>query len=303
MSVPLWPNFFIAGAPKAGTSSLHAYLQGVPGVFMSRIKEPNYFSRVVVPADHPVRPIRDTQAYLQLFAGAEGKVLIGEASPTYLADPEAPRLIKEVSPHCRILISLRDPVERAFSHYLMMRNNGITELSFLEEIRRGFELRDRLNIALLRPDVGLYHDQVARYREAFGTAQVMVLIFEEFMADPAQALRRVLAFAGVQYDIGDFRPAAYRQYAEVRGSVVKRLFGNRTIARLSEAVIPSQTRKWVRDRFLMKKAAKPEMEAEARRVLMDFYRDDVRDLSSLLRRPLPWRNFPEVQGPAARAGA
>jgi hypothetical protein len=271
----------------------------MPGVFMSRIKEPNYFSRVVVPADHPVRPIRDTEAYLQLFAGAEGKALIGEASPTYLADPEAPRLIKEVSPHCRILISLRDPVERAFSHYLMMRNNGVTERSFLEEIRRGFELRERLNIALLRPDVGLYHDQVARFLGTFGAGQVMVLVFEEFMADPAQALRSVLAFAGIPHDIGDFRPTAYRQYAEVRGTLVKRLFGNRTIARLSEAVVPSQTRKWVRDRFLMKKAAKPVMDLEARRVLTEFYRDDVRNLARLLGRPLPWRNFPEVQGLAA----
>src|SRR5262245_19319223 len=168
-----WPNFFIAGVPKAGTSSLHAYLQGVPGVFMSKIKEPNFFSRIVVPPDHPVRPIRDTDAYLELFAGSEGHALVGEASPTYLADPEAPRLIRAASPDCRIVVSLRDPVERAFSHYLMMRNNGVTERSFLDEIRRGFELRDRLNIALLRPDVGLYHDQVARYREVFGPDRFM----------------------------------------------------------------------------------------------------------------------------------
>jgi hypothetical protein len=294
-----WPNFFIVGAPKAGTSSLHAYLNDMPGVFMSRIKEPNYFSRVVVPLDHPVRPIRDTDAYLQLFAGSEGHALVGEASPTYLADPEAPRLIREVSPESRILISLRDPVERAYSHYLMMRNNGFTERSFVDEIARGFELRDRLNIALLRPDVGLYRDQVARYFDTFGTAKVMVVIFEEFMADPAQALRSILAFAGIGHDIGNFRPRAYRQYAEVRGKFVRRLFGNRTIARLSESLVPSGARKWVRDRLLTRQAAKPSMDAEGRQVLTDFYRVDVRALSQLLGRPLPWRNFPEVQAPTA----
>ncbi len=291
-----WPNFFIAGAPKAGTSSLHAYLQGIPGVFMSRIKEPNFFSRVVVPANHPVRPIRDTAAYLELFAGSEGFALVGEASPTYLADPEAPRLIKEVSPGSRVVASLRDPVERAYSHFLMMRNNGFTNRSFPDEIRRGFELRTQLDIVLLRPDVGLYHDQVARYLETFGPAQFMVLIFEEFMADPAASLRKILAFAGVEHEIGDFRPPAYRQYAEVRGTFVRRLFGNRTVARLSEALVPSGARKWVRDRILMKKAAKPRMDEEGRRLLTEFYRDDVQKLSRLLGRPLPWRNFPEVQG-------
>ena len=104
---------------------------------MSKIKEPNYFSRVVVPDDHPLRPIRDTEKYLQLFAGATSERVVGEASPTYLADPEAPRLIRDVAPDCRVLISLRDPVERAFSHYLMMRNNGKAEGSFLDEVRRG----------------------------------------------------------------------------------------------------------------------------------------------------------------------
>jgi hypothetical protein len=241
-----------------------------------------------------VRPIRDTDAYLQLFTGSEGFSLVGEASPTYLADPDAPRLIKEVSPECRIVASLRDPVERAFSHYLMMRNNGVTDRGFMDEIRRGFELRKQLNIVLLRPDVGLYHDQVARYLETFGTRQFMVLIFEEFMADPAAALRRILAFAGIEHELGEFRPPVYRQYAEVRGSFVRRLFGNPVVSRMSETLVPSGARKWVRDRLLMKKAAKPDMDPEARRVLTDFYRDDVQKLSRLLGRPLPWRNFPEV---------
>ena len=90
--MPIWPNLFIAGAPRCGTSSLHAYLDAIPGIFMSRIKEPNYFSRVVIGDDHPmVRPIRDESEYLALFAAAGDARIRGEASPNYIGDPKRPR--------------------------------------------------------------------------------------------------------------------------------------------------------------------------------------------------------------------
>lgn len=300
MKAGTWPNFFIAGAPKAGTSSLHAYLQAVPGIFMSKIKEPNYFSRVVVPDDHPVRPIRDTQKYLQLFAGVTSERIVGEASPTYLADPEAPRLIREVAPDSRVLISLRDPVERTFSHYLMMRNNGTATASFQDEINRGIQLQARRNLAVLRPEVGLYHEQVKRYLDTFNAAQVKVILFEEFMADVKGTLGQILQFLGISHDLENFAAPAYRQFAEVRGPVVRYLFGNRTIARASEVLVSPRLRKWVRERILVRSAAKPAMDAEARAWLTDYYRDDVRNLAALLGRPLPWRNFPESGGEEKR---
>jgi hypothetical protein len=288
-----WPNFFIVGAPKAGTSSLHAYLQAVPGIFMSKIKEPNYFSRVLVPDDHPLRPIRDTQQYLALFAGATTERVVGEASPTYLADPETPRRIHAVAPGARILISLRDPVERAYSHYLMMRNNGKASGSFLDEARRGLVAPEPQAGMPLRPDVGLYHDAVRRYLDVFGAAQVQVILFEEFMADVAGTLARITRFLGVEHDFAGFRPPAYRPFGEARGPIVRYLFGNRTVARVSEAMIPPGLRRWIRERILVRKAAKPQMDHEARALLCDFYRDDVARVATLLGRPLPWRNFSE----------
>ena len=62
-----WPNFFIVGAPKAGTSSLYAYLKDIPGIYMSPIKEPNYFSAATIPATSSFGPIRDKKKYLSLF--------------------------------------------------------------------------------------------------------------------------------------------------------------------------------------------------------------------------------------------
>src|SRR3989304_10189805 len=114
-----WPNLFIVGAPKSGTTSLHAYLDKIDDIFMSPIKEPNYFSAQTVSIKHPVNPIRDKKKYLKLFQKGIHNKYIGEASPSYLADSEASKLIHQVSPNAKIIISLRDPIDRVFSHYLM----------------------------------------------------------------------------------------------------------------------------------------------------------------------------------------
>jgi len=288
------PNFFIAGAPKAGTSSLCAYLQTIPGIYMSRLKEPNYFSRIVVPDDHPVRPIRDQRQYLQLFAEAGEARVIGEASPTYLADPEAPRLIKAYIPHAKVLASLRDPVERAYSHYLMMLNNGTAKGTFLDEIKRGLALGDNRRLSLLRADVGLYYRQVERFHSEFGDAQFKVLLFEEFSIDVVGTLRQVLDFLCIEQSLQEFTAPAYREYSVVRGPLVRYVFGNRTIARASELLIPPAIRKAVRDKLLVRKAAKPVMEPAAREFLRQYYADDTRALARLLGRELPWRNFPNA---------
>ena len=287
-----WPNLFIAGAPRCGTSSLDAYLRDIPGIFMSRIKEPNYFARKVIPDDHPMlKPIRDEKQYLQLFAGAGTARFRGEASPTYLEDPEAPHLINRVAPDARFVVSLRDPVERLHSHYLMMKNNRPSMGSFAEEVKRGVELQHNRSLAVLGPDVGMYHEQLQRVHGVLGKHRVKVLIFEEYTADVPAALRQVLDFLGIDHSLEGFAAPAHRQFSEARGPLVRFLFGTRTISLATEALIPPRLRKAIRDRFLVRQVPKPELDAEAREFLKRYYSDDVHRLADLLGRPLPWPNF------------
>jgi len=126
----VWPNFFIVGAPRAGTTSLYFYLKQVPEVYLSPVKEPNYFSVKIIPDDHYLLPIRNKKNYLKLFEKVKDEKAIGEASPSYLEDPETPYLISQDVSDARIIAILRDPVERAFSHYLMMVSQGFEKLSF-----------------------------------------------------------------------------------------------------------------------------------------------------------------------------
>lgn len=294
-----WPNLFIAGAPRCGTSSLHAWLQEIPGIFMSRIKEPNYFSRSLIGQDNPLlKPIRDEKEYLALFRGAGDARYIGEASPTYLADPDAPALIERTAPGARVIVSLRDPVERLHSLFLMLRNNGAVKDDFMAEIRHGISSGEGLDSGRIYAHSGLYARQVERFRATFGDSRFLVLVFEELMAGIPGTLRRVLDFLGIDHAVDGFAEPAQRQYGEARGPFVRYLFGNRLISRAAESLVPYALRKAVRNAILVRPASKPAMEPAAREFLVRYYRDDVAHLEGLLGRRMPWRNF--AGGTAAR---
>ena len=108
---PRWPNLFVVGAPRAGTTSLYHYLRQHPEIYMSPLKEPHFFSHSNPQSDTVVK---HQDAYLRLFDAARGEKLRGEASPAYLADPDAPARIKDASPEAKIVAVLREPVSRAF---------------------------------------------------------------------------------------------------------------------------------------------------------------------------------------------
>jgi hypothetical protein len=287
-----WPNLFIAGAPRCGTSSLHAWLQSIPGIHMSRIKEPNYFSREVIGDDNPlVKPIRDEREYLRLFKDSAGARIRGEASPNYLEDPGAPALIAQKVPDAKVVVSLRDPVERLHSTYLMLRNNVPGMGDFGREIERGLAGQGNLRLSVVAPRTGLYAEQVDRYRRVFGDSRFLVLVFEELMADIPGTLGKVLDFLGIEHDVGDFAEPGQRQYAEVRSPLVRYLFGNRLVSRAVESLVPYNVRKSVRNAILVRQAPKPQIGPEEREFLVRYYRDDVARLEVMLGRKLPWKNF------------
>jgi len=125
-----WPNFFIVGAAKAGTSSLFRYLKEIPGIYMPEFKEPHFFAPNPPKYDN-YKPMQDKTKYLDLFKESTSEKMIGEASASYLRNPESPKLIHSTIPDAKIIISLRDPVERAFSHYLYKIRFNNETLSFL----------------------------------------------------------------------------------------------------------------------------------------------------------------------------
>ena len=107
-----WPNFFIVGAPKCGTTSLYEYLKKIPGIYMSPTKEPYYFCQTLIPENHYIEPIRDKEKYLKLFAGVKDEKIIGEGSIWYLSDPNSADLIHQKIPDARINIAINSASQK-----------------------------------------------------------------------------------------------------------------------------------------------------------------------------------------------
>jgi hypothetical protein len=195
----VFPNLFIIGAMKAGTSSLHEYLHQHPEIYMSRFKEPQYF------APHTTRegvawgqgnpyPEPGIDWYLRLFKDAGDVKYAGESSVSYSALPSksgcAERLY-DFNRDARIIYLMRDPIERTISHYWHRVASGYEGRDMLTAIRQTQGFLDYSNYAMqLRP-----------YLEMFGRAQVFALTTEELRDAPQQTLRRVFAWLGVDTEV------------------------------------------------------------------------------------------------------
>lgn len=288
-----WPNFFIVGAPRAGTTSLHSYLNDIPEIFMSQIKEPNYFSRKLVPDDHPLlNPIREKQRYLHLFENVKDQKIIGEASPLYLSDPDVPKLIHQVSPNALILISLRDPIERLLSHFTLIIRDGGTKDTFHKVLHNEmkFGIEDSLKPHLYL-ESGLYSDSIKRYLEIFGSKQVKIIIFEEFSKNPKVTLEEILNFLGIHHSLLNFKAEVHNPFTAPRGKTAEHILTSKTTSKFLKAFLPSSTRKFLRRNILTNNQDKPIIEKEDWKILYDYYKEDVEKLKKILNRELPWHNF------------
>ena len=304
-SEEIWPNFFIVGAQKAATSSLYSYLKDIPGVYMSPLKEPNYFAPHVI-SSNSSDVIRDKKEYLNLFKKAGGYIAVGEASPIYLWDPDAPRLIHQAVPHARIIMILRDPIERAYSNYLMRMKYSGMKSSFYDEIMRDYKDQEKklFGKSQFYIEFGMYFEQVKRYFDSFGREQVKVIIFEEFIQHTERSVNEVLAFLGVNYTVTAIQEQ-YNLYSVPRSPLSVSIFAffrwlrarnikfYKIVKLLPDPIVeslplPSGKSSGFAEKILFKRAQKPNIEPEAFKFLQEIYHDDVLKLESLLGRSLPW---------------
>src|SRR5512133_3335666 len=274
-----WPNLFLVGVVKGGTTSLAAYLDQHPDIFMSLVKEPHFFTDAA-----PRGSVKDERAYLKLFAAARERVR-GEASASYFTDSASPAAIKDANPEAKILVILRDPVERAYSHYLDNLQHGSESRSFAEAIEA--ELAGE-RPAGTEPYVsrGFYVEPLDRYLEYFGES-VHVVFLEDMAGDPASELREIFEFLEVDPDIADWvRSERRNTYALARRST-SRLVGSPRARRAGQFLVPRRLRPTV-ERLLFKRADKPAVDEEVRGILAEVYRIDRGPLEQRVGRPLPW---------------
>lgn len=280
-----WPNFFIVGAPRAGTTSLYEYFKQTKGVFMSPIKDPDFFA-VETDLDFAVlKQIKDKKEYLKLFENVKNEIAVGEASPTYLHDPKAPKLIHDTIPNAKIIISLRDPVERAYSYFLNLVNSGTTSESFSDCIRNGIDSSSGYASQVIGG--GFYYEQVKTYLEIFGRNQVKIVIFEEFVKNTREGLLEIYNFLGIESEPPGNSEKIFNPTRKPRGKILEKVIKNQALRKIAKETLPRSSTSTLKTIF-GKKTEKEPISNQDKKLLEDLYRDDVKNLERLLERALPW---------------
>ena len=229
-------NFFLVGAPKAGTTSIDRLLRRHPDVFLPSIKEPCHFcpdvagqlaqtfrkkQRIDVAAylasadrkELGLAWVTSADDYARLFADAVGYKIIGECSTFYLSSQAAPGAIHAYNPGARIVAVLRRPLDRIRSHYEMDRVHGVTGRSLLALVEEELALGEEANWGNCAYYVGAsrYARQLQAFYRYFAPERVCVLSFEALLADPDAELGRLFAFLGIAAPAGPLAlPSANR---------------------------------------------------------------------------------------------
>jgi hypothetical protein len=284
----IWPNFFIIGAMRAGTTSLYEYLKQIPEIYMSPVKELNYFSVNVNPTILFSKPIKTKNEYLQLFKNVKNESVIGEASPSYLWDPMAAELIHKEIPNAKIIIILRNPISRSFSHYLLLKSKGEDNLlSFREEMQKGSENKNSDFSARIF-EAGLYSKQVEKYLQKFGSEHVKIFIFEEFFKDINSSLKKVLEFLELKSDLRKISLKTHNYYSIPRDKFSKNILKSEKIKNIGKKIIPYEIGEYVIKKILTKQAKKPIISSEDYQFVKKLYFNDVQNLKKIIGRDLPW---------------
>jgi Sulfotransferase domain len=303
---PVLPTFLVIGTNKAGTTSLYASLAKHPEIFLPYKKELHFFNS---DPDYA----KGLDAYAELFAGAAGFRARGDITPAYLywGDKVIPR-IEEVygDEPPRMVVILRDPVERAYSRYWHRRRvDGREPLSFEDalaaEERRLLEdapslgVRGRFPRAYFRG--GLYGEQLERYFSHFPRECFHVMLFEDLRRDFVATARGLLTFLGVDADV-PVVPAHENPASRMRAPKLEAWLRSRSsVARVARRALPDRMRSRVYravQRVFLTPLSYPPMNAVTEDALRRRYLPDIRKLEALIARDLPdW--YPKATRPDA----
>ncbi len=304
------PNFFIVGAAKSGTTSLYEYLRQHPEVFMAPIKETHHFSTDIDPTRF--RPnyaralnkdltrwlegnmekgifhafVRDRQQYLQLFRHADNRVAIGEVTNSYLYSSEAAANIRREVPHARIIMVLRNPVDRAFSHYLMDLRTGYETADFMTALQKDMARPSKgWGISNMYIEIGMYAEQVKRYLDAFPKEQIRIYLFDDFIRDPRALMQDLFRFLQVADDVPIDYSRKYNPSFIPRNRLFSLLNTQKRVRDWLKHSLPRPMRTLMKKTFFTDKNL-PRIQPAERSFLLDMYRSDIDRLQHLIDRDL-----------------
>ncbi len=290
------PNFLVIGAAKGGTTALHRYLKQHPQIFMSPRKELRFFPFENNPPDYrgpgdaadAANMTISLEDYVAQFEGSEGYPARGEISPLYLYMPKTAERIRHYVPDVKLIAVLRQPAERAFSHYLMMRRDGLETLTFEEALAaEDRRVADRWGHRWYFLRRGFYAAQLRPYFANFAREQIKLYLYEDYVSNPVGFAQDIFRFLGVD---DTFVPDMSVRHNESKLPRSRRLqvflTEPRAAKKLLKAFVPARWSRSVGDRLRRENLTRPQLSPETRRRLTEVYRADIEELQEMMGRDL-----------------
>jgi Sulfotransferase family len=281
------PDFFVAGAPKAGTTALHAALARHPSLYLSAVKEPKFFLSDGPPpmrgGPGDVRTYREhvwrQDDYEALFDEASAGRLRGESTPFYLYRHDAQLRIRALIPDARLIIILRDPVERAHSNWTHLWSAGLDPVGDFVQACAEEDRRTRAGWADFWRylALGRYGEQLDRLYTVFPREQVLVFRYRALLEQPAQVLDRICAFLRVPQGVLSEVP---RQNVTAHPELTRRHRSLSVALRVAHAIpgVPTDT---IEQRLQRDSPPRRSLTWDERRALIPRFESDIRVLERI----------------------
>jgi hypothetical protein len=307
-------DFLVIGAAKSGTTSLYKYLAAHRSIYIPPEKEIGFFSR-------PEFVAKGLDFYFDTwFAGADPTALWGDVSPQYMYYESAPRMIRKLAPDTRLIAILRNPIDRAYSHYQFARRRRDESASFEatmerlidrgpvsdDQMRRNNQTGFREHIA-----AGEYGRILESYVSRFPAEQLKIVFFEDFVRDPELVTRDLYQWLGVERHIEtNVFDRKYMTGGATRWNELRRIFdssykwASRTppLPALAQVIAHRNHirafRRWFLDELTIVPGDIGTPTVQQRESLREYYEQDVMRLEALLQQSTPWEDFSVTQASA-----
>lgn len=303
------PNFIIIGAIKAGTTALYHYLKQHPQIYMSLTKETNFFALESLEVDfywpgsqeklshNSIKIIQayrnsmvtDIETYRAQFLEVADELAIGEASPCYLYSPKAAERIRQFIPSAKLIVILRNPVDRAYSNFLHCIRDGLEPLTDFSQALEEENLRIQSNWwwGFYYLNLGFYYIQLKRYFEIFNRSQIKVYLYEDLNTNPIGLLHKTFEFLSVDPTFVPDITTRHNATGIPRNKVLHALLTRSNLVKQGiKQYVPTQVYQPILNNLMSQNLVKPQLALDLRRKLIGVYRNDIFKLQHLIQRDL-----------------
>jgi hypothetical protein len=286
------PNFFIVGGAKCATTNISYYLNDHPDIFIPELNEPYYYCKFDVSKNFKrASMITDKKKYLNLFKKATYQKAIGEATPVYLQCPNAAKEIKKDFPDSKIIISIRNPIDKAHSSYFSYKFMNLDKRSFSEKIDVYEKklLDNEFDLFNFIED-GFFSKHIKRFQKVFPPENIKIIFFEDYVKDISIHINSILNFLEIEKPI-TLTTKPKNSFRVPKNKLAKFLLNSSKFRKISTKLIPTIQRDKIGERFFVTQSKKPSMLSEDRKRLKNIFSTEYEDLKNLLNLSLPWKDF------------